>query len=456
MLSISDGAWLLTESRETPQHVGGLMVLRLPEGARKTWVSKLWQQWRLAADLQPPFNHRLARPYGLLGTYSWTEDDQVDLDYHLRLSALPSPGRVRELLVLVSRLHSTPLDRHRPLWEVHLVEGLQGGRFAVYAKFHHSMFDGVGAMRMMRRIFSSDPDERDMPAPWEIPSRNPRRTSEDTAVAITGSRGIDLLAPIKSVATVASALGGQFVDRKRRVEGEVMPFSAPASILNGTITGARRFAADGWSFDRMSGVARALDVSLNDVALAMSSAALRAYLLELDALPDRPLTGMIPVSIRSEDADSHGNALSFLIADLGTDLPDPGDRLQRITTSMDRGKKRLASMSPTERIGYALAITSPYLIGPVLGVAGHGRPVANVVISNVPGPREPVYIDGARLQGMYPASLLQQGQALNITLTSYDTEVQFGLTACRQTLPGMQRMLSHLEDGLAGLEELAG
>ncbi len=113
-------------------------------------------------------------------------------------------------------------------------------------------------------------------------------------------------------------------------------------------------------------------------------------------------------------------------------------------------------MSPTERIGYALAITSPYLIGPVLGVAGHGRPVANVVISNVPGPREPVYIDGARLQGMYPASLLQQGQALNITLTSYDTEVQFGLTACRQTLPGMQRMLSHLEDGLAGLEELAG
>jgi diacylglycerol O-acyltransferase / wax synthase len=163
---------------------------------------------------------------------------------------------------------------------------------------------------------------------------------------------------------------------------------------------------------------------------------------------------MIPVSIRSEEQGAQGNALSFLVADLGTAIADPSERLERISLSMDRGKRRLSAMSPTERIGYALAITSPYVVGPMLGTAGHGRPVANVVISNVPGSREPLHLDGARLQGMYPASLLQQGQALNITLTSYDTEVQFGLTACRKTLPGVQRMLGHLEEGLSELERL--
>jgi WS/DGAT/MGAT family acyltransferase len=304
-------------------------------------------------------------------------------------------------------------------------------------------------------MFSFDPTLRDMPPPWEISADAPRRTSEDSTVSVQGRSRIDLLGPIKSVANVTWALGGQFIDRKRRIEGEVMPFSAPASILNGQITGARRFAADGYSFERMAEAAKGLDVSLNDVALAMSSHALRMFLLDLDALPDRPLTAMIPVSIRSEEEGASGNSLSFLLADLGTDMGAAEDRLARIHTSMERGKARLAAMSTTERIGYAVAITSPYLLGPVLGFAGHGRPVANVVISNVPGIREPQYFDGARLQGMYPASLLQQGNALNITLTSYDTEMQFGLTACRRTLPGMQRMLGYLEDGLVDLEKLA-
>ncbi len=305
-------------------------------------------------------------------------------------------------------------------------------------------------------MFSTDPDQRDMLPPWEVSAEAPRQTPADSTVEIQRRRRFDPFGPVKSVSNVTRALGSQFIDRKRRVEGEVMPFSAPSSILNGQITGARRFAADGYDFARMATTAKALDVSLNDVALAMCSHALRAYLLDLDALPKRPLTAMIPVSIRSESEGASGNSLSFLVADLGTDMGSPEDRLARIHTSMERGKARLSSMSTTERIGYALAITSPYLLGPVLGFAGHGRPVANVVISNVPGTRDPQYFDGARLQGMYPASLLQQGNALNITLTSYDTEMQFGLTACRRTLPGMQRMLGYLEDGLAGLEVLAG
>ncbi|CAN5353460.1 wax ester/triacylglycerol synthase family O-acyltransferase [soil metagenome] len=453
-LPITDGAWLVIESRETPQHVGGLMVFSHPEGASDTWLSDVWHRFRHATDFQPPFSYRLRRPYGRATVYAWEDDSDIDLDYHLRFSALPRPGRVRELFVLVSRLHSTLLDRHRPLWEVHLIEGLEGNRFAMYAKFHHSMFDGVGAMRVMRRMFSADPTERGMPAPWEIPSEaRPPSAEEDTSHEVGQDRR-RRLDPLRAVGTVARALRDQFSDTRRGVEGEAMPFSAPRSVLNGRITGSRRFAADGFALERMQQVAKGLGCTVNDVALAMSSHALRQYLDERSCIPDRSMTAMIPVSVRSEGEGAGGNALSFLIADLGTDLADPEDRLARIVTSMKRGKDRLGAMSRTERIGYALALTSPYVLGPMLGLAGRGRPVANIVISNVPGPREPRYFDGARLQGLYPASLLQQGQALNITLSSYDTEVQFGLTACRKTMPQMQRMLNHLEDGLLALEKL--
>ena len=461
MLSITDAAWLLTESPETPQHVGGLLTFELPRDAGPDFLRERWEAYRDATEVVPPFSYRLARPYGLAGTFSWVEDEGIDLDYHLRLSALPRPGRVRELFVLVSRLHTQALDRHRPLWEMHLIEGLEPAaegapeRFAIYTKTHHSLFDGVGAMRMMKKIFTTDPDERDMPPLWQVETRRTRRASQDNAVQITEEKRRDLLAPFKSAATVGSALTNQFVNRKKRVVGEVLPFSAPASVLNRKITAARRFAADGWELDRIRSTAKALEVTINDVVLAMCSHALREYLVAIGELPQRDLTAMIPVSIRGEGEDDGGNSLSFVICDLGTSLPDPASRLERIHTSMETGKARLATMTRTERIGYALAITSPYLLGPALGTAGHGRPVANVVISNVPGPQETMYLEGAKLTGFYPASLLQQGNALNITLTSYDGEVQFGITAARESLPGVQRMLALIEDGLSSLEKLA-
>lgn len=456
VLPLNDGAWLITESHEAPQHVGALMVFSYPEGADDQWLNQLWQRFRQSTDFAPPFNYRLTRPNGIAGVFSWQETTDIDLDHHLQLTALPAPGRVRELFMLVSRLHSVLLDRTRPLWEIHLIEGLEDNRFAIYAKFHHSVFDGVGAMRIMLRMFSANPEQRNLPAPWETSSAAERPPDRENVLVVPRRPVLDLLRSGQSLATVFGALWRQFRDRRRGVEGAILPFSAPRSILNGHITGPRRFAADGWSFDRMVQVGRALDVSLNDVALAMCSHALRGYLLDQSELPAKPLTAMIPVSVRSDDEGAGGNALSFLVCDLGTHLAEPAARLQRIATSMGRGKARLSTMKDTERIGYALLIASPYLLGPLLGFAGKGRPVVNVVISNVPGTAEPRYLDGARLLGIYPASVLEQGQALNITFTSYNGEMQFGLTACRRTLPHVQRMLDHLDDGLVALEELAG
>lgn len=460
-LPITDGAWLAIEGRATPMHVAGLQLFRYPDDAPPTFLADLHEHFRSPRNVVPPFSSRLDRPYGIAGQFSWVQDDDVDLDYHVRHSALPAPGRVRELFVLISRLHSTLLDRTRPLWETHLIEGLTDNRFAVYTKFHHSMFDGVGAMRAAQRMFSTDPDARDLPAPWAVhPDEFATTTDRDdgeaaSAFAQVGRLVSAQLSQAGSVVGVTRAFASQFAGKIRGVEGEVVPYEAPKSILNGRISGSRRFAADGFAFERIRDVGKAYGATVNDVVLAMCASALRNYLADLNRLPDKPLIAMIPVSIRPDDAGARGNALSMLLANLATDVADPVDRLAAIKASMDRGKERLQSMSREELVNYALALTAPTVFGNLIGTAGRGRPTHNVVISNVPGPREPMYFNGARMEGLYPVSLLPQGQALNITLTSYVGDMEFGITACRKTLPHVQRLLDYLTNALEELEAAA-
>ena len=459
-LPIPDAAWLLIEGRETPMHVGGLQLFEFPDGAPRNFLADLGTSFRADVEIRPPFNNRLSSPYGRGGMFSWTRDDQVDLDYHVRHSALPKPARVRELFVLISRLHSTLLDRHRPLWESHLIEGLRGKRFAMYTKVHHSVFDGVGAMRTMQAMFSPDADERDRPPPWaigapEAPVRERHTDDERSMFDVAAEVLAKQAGAVGSLAGAARALGSQFISKARGVAEESIPFQAPKSILNPRITGSRRFAADDFDFERIKSVGKAYDATVNDVIMAMCAGALREYLLELDALPDQPLIAMVPVSIRQEGAGSRGNALSMLLANLATDEPDPVARIGRIKASMDRGKERLSSMNQAELVNYAVALTAPTMFGALIGTAGRGRPPVNVVISNVPGPRDPLFLNGAAMTGFYPVSLLVQGQALNITLTSYVDKMTFGITADRRSLPSVQRLLVHLEHVLAALEKRA-
>lgn len=463
-LPITDGAWLAIEGRATPMHVAGLQLFRYPDGAPPTFLADLYEHFRSPKEVVPPFSSKLDRPYGIAGQFAWVDDPDVDLDYHVRHSALPAPGRVRELFVLISRLHSTLLDRTRPLWETHLIEGLTDNRFAVYTKFHHSMFDGVGAMRAAQRMFSTDPDVRDLPAPWAVHPDDFASTADDgdpddgeaaSTLAQVGRLVSAQLSQAGSVVGVTRAFASQFAGKLRGVAGEVVPYEAPKCILNGRISGSRRFAADGFAFERIRAVGKAFGATVNDVVLAMCSSALRAYLGDLNKLPDRPLIAMIPVSIRTEGAGSRGNALSMLLCNLATDVADPVDRLAAVKASMDRGKARLQSMSREELVNYALALTAPTVFSNLVGTAGRGRPTHNVVISNVPGPREPMYFNGARMEGLYPVSLLPQGQALNITLTSYVDDMEFGITACRKTLPHVQRLLDYLTNAIEELEAAA-
>jgi len=457
-------AFLLAETRSTPMHVGGLHLYKKPEGAGRDYALQMYEQFRSVEELAPIFTRHPSRGIGTAGQWVWKNDELFDIDHHVRHSALPAPGRVRELLDLVSRLHGTRLAYERPLWESHVIEGLNDGRVALYTKIHHANVDGVSAMRLLQRVLDSDPDRREMPPPW---AARPRRVKVERTLAEAEQRlaGLPVSALRQAMGMTADAAGLpgaliKTITRGVRDEAAPVSFSAPRTILNTQITGSRRFAAQDYSLDRIRAICRATGATLNDVVLAMCGGALRTYLFELDALPATSLVAMCPVSLHARTAGSAdkdgGNAVGTVMAKLGTDVSDPAVRLQDIMKAMTDGKAALAAMTPLQILAMSAIGMAPTLLNPMLGGRGVFRPPFNVIISNVPGPRTTQYFNGAELMGMYPMSIPFHGQALNITCTSYVDQLAFGLTGCRRTVPHLQRLLTHLDTELGALEKAAG
>lgn len=450
-LSPVDQVFLWLEKRQQPMHVGGLQLFSFPDDAPDDYVAQLADQLREETIVTPPFDRRLSYRFGQPG---WMEDEHLDLEHHFRFEALPTPGRIRELLSFVSAEHSHLMDRERPMWEFHLIEGLKDRQFAVYTKVHHSLVDGVSAMRLFQRMLSRDPDERNMPPIWSLPPRSRRSEDDDgpsmwrNVAHLLGESGKQL----GTVPAVTKALLNT-VNRARKDPAYDSIFHAPRCVLNGKITGSRRFAAQSYCLKRIRAVCEAYGTTVNDVVMAMCAAALRTYLMNQDALPDKPLVAMVPVSLRTDDS-SGGNQVGIILASLGTHLNGAAERLRYIHEDVKASKKRYASMSPEEILNYTALLLAPAGFNLLTGLAPKWQ-TFNVVISNVPGPKEPSYWNGARLEGMYPVSIAMDRIALNMTLTSYCDQVEFGLIGCRRTLPSLQRMLDYLEEGLAELESAA-
>jgi diacylglycerol O-acyltransferase / wax synthase len=452
-MPITDAMFLIGEVREKPMHVGGLQLYRPPEGAGPDYAR---QQYRAAiehGDPAPVFRRRAVRSVGGVGPFEWCEDDDLDLEYHVRHSALPYPGRIRELFALVSRLHGTLLDRNRPLWESHVIEGLADGRIATYNKVHHALIDGLSAMRWMASSLSEDPDERDMPPPWAMRRSRPPREPGGPLDAVLGvARG-----SLEGGRAVGQASVAALRTAARALEdrSQALPYQAPRTILNQPITGARRFAAESWSMERVRSVGDANDGSVNDIVLAMCAGALRRYLLDQEALPDQPLLAAVPVALKKHhEGPSAGNAVGAVLCNLGTHLEDPADRYSMIHRSMRDAKSQMAGMG---QLGVTLVSAlnfGPVALGPLFRYRPLRKPPFNLIISNVPGPAKPLYWNGSRLEGVYPASIPFDGQALNITVTSYAGSLEFGIVGCRRRVPHLQRLLDHLETSLAELEEL--
>jgi WS/DGAT/MGAT family acyltransferase len=466
-LTPSDAMFLYSESREQMMHVAGLMPFTPAPDSPPDLLRGLMDELRGPPPVCSPWNLKLQTPNLLWNPLQgWVEEPDIDLEYHIRRSALPSPGDERELGILVSRLHGYRVDLHRPPWEVHFIEGLERGRFAWYSKIHHSLVDGYSAMRVMTHALSTDPDERDRPLFFSIPPPGKPRPATGEAGAATGeaehesgSRGIhfpELLGAVReqygaSKAVVRALLN--IVQASRAGDHElVSPLEAPRCLLNARISRSRRFATQALALDRLRALARTAGGTLNDVVLALSAASLRTYLLEQGALPVAPLVAMVPVAIRTKDELGGGNAVGAILATLATDVADPGERLARIVASTARAKAQLQGMSKAAILQYSALLTAPSMLQVLPGVAGHLRPPFNIVISNVPGPDRPLYFRGARLEAWYPMSIPIHGQALNITCTSYAGQVCFGFTGCRDTVPHLQRLAVYCGEALSELE----
>lgn len=447
-----DRGFFLLESDEAPCHVGLLALFTPPADGGPDFVRDLVARMHDQHEVAPPFNYKLEhhRPPLLLGPWLELPADEVDLDYHFRQSALPRPGSQRDLGILISRLHSRPLDPSRPMWEQHIIEGLDDDRFALYFKVHHALMDGITGTRKFTQSLSQDIDDAAVRPMW-IDNRRDRAPGADGG----GSLRARAIRAAKDVGGTAKSLLGVATKPGALLGPDIaVPFLGPLSpTLNGRVSRQRRIVTQTYEMSRLRAVATATGASLNDVFLAVCSAALRRYLQEIGEPQVRSLVAGVPVSLREAGDDNAGNAVGMLAAKLHTDLDDPLERLRAIIRSTTAAKEGLRRIPPAARSLQSALTAGPWMAQVLIGVAGRGgRPHANLVLSNVPGPSAQQYLGGAKLDEAYPLSMLMHGQTLNITAFSTGGRLNIGVLGCRDQLPHLQRMATYLADALEELE----
>ena len=320
-LSPLDSAFLIMEGREHPMHVGGLQLYEPPADAGPDFARRVYDYLLAHTEIRPLYRSRPAFPVGSLGQVRMVVDPELELDYHVRLSALPRPGRIRELLALVSRTHSSLLDRYRPLWELHVIEGLEGGRLGIYSKIHHSLMDGVSALKELERSLSPD-------RPCATARRRGPRTRARSAPRPPGGRCCGIRPGWRATWWEWCRPQPGSLPTRSGTPTSSRPMTAPRTMFNVDVGGARRFAAQSWSMDRVKRVAQASGTKLNDVVLAMCSGALREYLIEQSALPSAPLIAAVPISLRDkhtqiDNEHAGGNAVSSCCATSAPIAPTP-------------------------------------------------------------------------------------------------------------------------------------
>ena len=491
-LSGMDVSFLNMETPTTFGHVSSLNIYdptTAPGGAGLEATKEIILE---RIDQLAPFRRRLVEvPLGLDLPY-WVEDPHFDIDFHVRHHAVPPPGTPQQLAEAVARIVARPLDRSRPLWELYVIEGVDNGRLiAQLTKIHHAAIDGASGALMLAAILDTDPTFRPTgePAPWEpedIPSddellrvtareylRRPEklvrlgiRTTRDLAKA-TRSGGLRTLADLMAQ-PMPGPMGQMIRQRLRASAGTdvdrppaLPPTLAPRTPFNRPISPHRRFAYTTVPLERAKTVRRAFGCTFNDVVMTVCSGTLRRYLEHHQCLPAESLIAMVPVSVRtgSED-DTYQNRVSALLADLATNEADPVARLRRVQQSMTAAKENFAAI-PADTLQDYTQFAPPAIAARAmrmysrLRIADRMNPPFNLVISNVPGPQQPLYSAGAELQHFYPVSTLIDGQGLNMTVQSYNGNLDFGFIACRELVPDLWAMVDMLHEAMDELVELA-
>jgi WS/DGAT/MGAT family acyltransferase len=423
----------------------------------------------------------VADPFGLDHPY-WVDDPDLDLEFHIREIGLPPPGDARQLAEQVARLAGRPLDRSRPLWEWYVISGLEGGLVGLFMKLHHATIDGASGVELLHVLLDTEPEGRVIEPPAEPWRPEPTPTPVDLlgralwSYATRPQKVLEYqLRLMRETAQFTRSpamrelfsswmpsfwLGSPPADRKD--DSALLGRGAPPTPFNRAITAHRRFAFCTVKLSDVQAVKRTHGVTVNDVVMAMCASALRRYLHEREALPEEPLIAMVPVSVRTGDeSDPYATRVTGVMCSLHTDLEDPLERLMAIHGSMAAAKE-LQRAIPADVLTDFTQFTPPALaalaarVGSMTKIADRMRPPANLIISNVPGPRETLYLAGGVVKHYYPVSGVAEGMGLNMTVQSYLDNLDFGLIACRELVPDLWDLCDLLPEALAELETATG
>jgi diacylglycerol O-acyltransferase len=461
-LSGLDAAFLYLETPETPMHVGSVHLYEVPARRRATYYDRAVTHIAGRLHLAPVFTRRIATLPLAIASPMWVEDREVDLGYHIQRVRLPKPGTLAVLEATIAKLHSELLDRSRPLWMFYVIEGLASGQVAWYSKIHHATLDGAAGVQLAQAILDSTPVPRKV-------SKPPKRALEKSpglgvllgaALRKSADEYTKLLRQIPELARLVKAgfAPGAGPDKVSRSDSPKrgMPIG-PATAFNVPITTARTFATASIPLAGVKAIAKRHDAKVNDVVLAIVSGALRRYLMHHGSVPRAPLVAAMPVSLRAAGDTDYTTRATMVLANLATHLADPVQRLAAIRSSAGNAKAMTAkakSIIPTDfpSIGAPwVLVAAARAYGYTQGVKAY-PPLANLVISNVPGPQTPLYLAGAKMLTYWPVSIVEHGLGLNITVQSYCGSLDFGLVAARKAVPDIRRLVRALHDSYTELK----
>jgi WS/DGAT/MGAT family acyltransferase len=480
-LTSLDAQFLAVENARTYGHVGSLCECdpSTAPGGELT-VEDLCTMVSERLHLLPPFRWKLVNVPLAIDLPYWVEDPDFDLDFHIREAAIPPPGDDRKLADVVARIFARPLDRSRPLWELYLIHGLPDGRVALLTKVHHAVVDGVSGNEILTVLL--DPtarDGKDLP-PRPQGDRVGERVPGDVEMLGRGLLGLPLqpLRALKTLPTTLPALTeipganafpvvptlSKAVSRLRGLAGapandgilEITSARAPRTPFNGRISPHRAFAFGSLSLDKVKAIKSELGVTVNDVVVTLCASAVRQWLLDRDELPRTPLIAMVPVSVRPpSERNAFGNRISAMIVPIPTDVADPRARLLRAHDLLMSAKANHAAL-PASLLTDATSFIPPAVAAlaarTTMELLGRTRPPLNLVISNVPGPREPLFCAGARLESMFPVSVVVDGVGLNMTVMSYRDHLDFGIVTDAGQIPDAWPFMAHLRQALDDME----
>lgn len=474
-LETLDSLMLAGEKLGSAMHVGVVLILSPPADVDPTiYVDRLYQDGLITdRKVDARLRRHPHRGADTGGVWAWREVPEIDLRAHVHRKTLTPGSGPADLWELVSELHGDRLDMSVPMWDSYLIDGLPDGRFALYIKIHHTVIDGVAGLRMISDSLTTDPDRRSMPPFYaeKRPASGTKRAGKPEdgaalrrpslpspfaaarAVADAAAAGLDLTRRV-AAAELANIIGSMVTD------AVVAPFEAPQTRFNAKL-GPRRAAA-GVSLDRgrIDAIRTAAGVTGNDVTTTLIAGALRTWLLERGQLPDRSLVAMCPVSVRHRDgkspsgrADSDaGNKFGLGLCPLGTDIADPAERLAFINLAMRNVKKQVDTKGSDAMLAVMGPAIGSTVVIPLLPFGTLLPPSCNMAISNVPGPREEMYYNGAHLDEIYPVSSVFDGMGLNVTVCSYAGRIGIGYVTDADVMPRLAELIPLTEGALDELE----